>query len=102
MECRIQAGRFNLVNHRRLWFRAPGFARSQHIVPALVPIFSSLFTAKVPNRRLVLVTALTGPASLESVLVIGAERWKLIIMQALLSRASKIAVEPGAAKRAGD
>lgn len=110
MECRAcKAGRFNLCEPPQVaGFRAPGFARSQHIVPARN---CHVAPASLPLK----VLAFAEPAacarhcvnrmpkaSLESVLVIGAGTIGLSIVQALrIMGAGKITViEPDAAKRA--
>ncbi|MCV5525683.1 Zn-dependent alcohol dehydrogenase, partial [Escherichia coli] len=109
-ECRAcKAGRFNLCEPPQVaGFRAPGFARSQHIVPARN---CHVAPASLPLK----VLAFAEPAacarhcvnrmpkaSLESVLVIGAGTIGLSIVQALrIMGAGKITViEPDAAKRA--
>lgn len=110
MECRAcKAGRFNLCEPPQVaGFRAPGFARSQHIVPA-----RNCHVA--PSSLSLKVLAFAEPAacarhcvnrmpkaSLESVLVIGAGTIGLSIVQALrIMGAEKIIViEPDTAKRA--
>lgn len=110
MECRAcKAGRFNLCEPPQVaGFRAPGFSRSQHIVPARN---CHVAPASLPLK----VLAFAEPAacarhcvnrmpkaSLESVLVIGAGTIGLSIVQALrIMGAGKITViEPDAAKRA--
>jgi len=109
MECRAcKAGRFNLCEPPQVaGFRAPGFARSQHIVPARN---CHVAPASLPLK----VLAFAEPAacarhcvnrmpkaSLEEVLVIGAGTIGLSIVQALrIMGAGKITViEPDNAKR---
>ena len=101
MECRAcKAGRFNLCEPPQVaGFRAPGFARSQHIVPARN---CHVAPASLPLK----VLAFAEPAacarhcvnrmpkaSLESVLVIGAGTIGLSIVQALRSRSAAKAEE---------
>lgn len=110
MECRAcKAGRFNLCEPPQVaGFRAPGFARSQHVVPARnchvapasMPLNVLAFAEPAACARHC-VTRMP-QASLESVLVIGAGTIGLSIVQALrIMGAGEITViEPDAAKRA--
>lgn len=110
MECRAcKAGRFNLCEPPQVaGFRAPGFARSQHIVPARnchvapasLPLKALAFAEPAACARHCV--SRMPKASLESVLVIGAGTIGLSIVQALrIMGAGKITViEPDAAKRA--
>ena len=110
MECRAcKAGRFNLCEPPQVaGFRAPGFARSQHIVPARN---CHVAPASLPLK----VLAFAEPAAcarhcvnrmpkvaLESVLVIGAGTIGLSIVQALriMGAGDITVIEPDAAKRA--
>lgn len=110
MSCRAcKAGRFNLCEPPQVaGFRAPGFARSQHIVPARnchvapasLPMNVLAFAEPAACARHCV--SRMPQASLESVLVIGAGTIGLSIVQALrIMGAGKITViEPDAAKRA--
>ena len=109
MECRAcKAGRFNLCEPPQVaGFRAPGFARSQHIVPARnchvaptsLPLKVLAFAEPAACARHCVNRM--PKASLESVLVIGAGTIGLSIVQALrMMGAGKITViEPDPAKR---
>ena len=110
MECRAcKAGRFNLCEPPQVaGFRAPGFARSQHIVPARnchvappsLPLKVLAFAEPAACARHCVKRM--PEAALESVLVIGAGTIGLSIVQALriMGAGAITVIEPDANKRA--
>lgn len=109
MECRAcKAGQFNHCEPPQVaGFRAPGFARSQHIVPARnchvapsdLPLKALAFAEPAACARHCI--SRMPPRSLENVLVIGAGTIGLSIVQALriMGAGDVTVVEPDAAKR---
>lgn len=109
MECRAcKAGQFNHCEPPQVaGFRAPGFARSQHIVPARnchvapaeLPLNALAFAEPAACARHCV--SRMPPRSLENVLVIGAGTIGLSIVQALriMGAGDVTVVEPDGAKR---